>query len=103
VVAGAIRAWLGSTARVTGTDGWLRLPALLHQPEHVDISDEAGGRERVETPIEGQGLRFQAAEVHRCLRAGLTESPVMPLDETCSVAGTLDAIRAAVGVTYPGE
>jgi predicted dehydrogenase len=103
VVAGAIRAWLGSTARVTGTDGWLRLPALLHQPEHVDIGDEAGGRERVETPIEGQGLRFQAAEVHRCLRAGLTESPVMPLDETCAVAGTLDAIRAAVGVTYPGE
>ena len=103
VVSGAIRAWLGSTARVTGSDGWVRLPAMMHQPDHVDIGDGAGGRERIGTPVEGEGLRFQAAEVHRCLRQGLTESPVMPLDETCAIAGTLDAVRAGIGMTYPGE
>jgi predicted dehydrogenase len=103
VAKGAIRAWLGSTARVTGSEGWLRLPAMMHGATHVDVGDVDGGRERVETPYEGEGLRFQATEVHRCLREGLTESPVMPLDETCAVAGTLDAIRAQIGMTYPGE
>jgi predicted dehydrogenase len=32
-------------------------------------------------PHEGHGLRHQAAEVARCLRAGLTETPLLPTDE----------------------
>ena len=34
---------------------------------------------------------------------GLTESPVMTLDETVALAGVLDDIRAQIGVVYPGE
>lgn len=99
----AIRAWLPSGARVIGSDGWVRVPPMIHNAMYLDVGDAGGERERLELPFEGQGLRFQAAEVHRCLRAGLTESPDMPLDETCDIAGTLDAIRADVGMTYPGE
>ncbi len=29
----------------------------------------------------------------RCLRAGLTESPVLPLDETVAILRTVDEIR----------
>ena len=47
-------------------------------------------------PHEGSGLRHQAAEVARCLRAGLKESPVMPLGETLSIMKTMDAIRLRV-------
>jgi predicted dehydrogenase len=101
VVTGASRASLASTVRVTGTHGWLALPAMMHGATHVDVGDNAGGRERIEAPYEGEGLRHQAVEVHRCLRDGLTESPVMPLDETAAIAGTLDAILGALGVTYP--
>ena len=50
--------------------------------------------ERIDTAYEGEGLRFQVEEVHRCLGAGLTESPVMSLDESVAIAGVLDAIRA---------
>jgi len=39
----------------------------------------------------------------RCLKAGKTESDIMPLDETISVMRTMDGIRAAWGLTYPGE
>ena len=39
----------------------------------------------------------------RALRAGETESPVVPLDGTLAVMRTLDAIRDRVGVRYPGE
>jgi hypothetical protein len=59
--------------------------------------------ERFDEPRVGHGLRYQAAEVGRCLREGLTESPVLPLDESRSVMATMDEVRRQVGLTYPGE
>jgi hypothetical protein len=46
------------------------------------------------------GLHYQAIEAARCLRAGLTESPLVPHSATISVMQTLDAIRAQIGVAY---
>ena len=92
---------LACTARISGTDGWIDLPAFMHTPLHLDVTDPRG-HERLERPYQGEGLRFEAAEVHRCLRAGLTESPVMPLDETLTLAATLDAVRERIGLVYPG-
>jgi hypothetical protein len=37
-------------------------------------------------------LWHEADEVARCLRDGLLESPVMPLDETVSIMETMDAV-----------
>jgi hypothetical protein len=42
----------------------------------------------------GRGLHYQAAEVARCLREGLTESSVMPLDETVAIMQTVEAVLA---------
>ncbi len=52
---------------------------------------------------EGQGLRHQAAEVGRCLRAGLTESPILTLAETLSIMETMDEVRRQIGLRYPSE
>ncbi len=46
--------------------------------------------------LTGHGFSYEAEEVARCLRAGRTESPVMPLDGTLAVMRTLDAARAAL-------
>jgi predicted dehydrogenase len=100
VVKAAIRTGLSCSARISGTDGWIEVPPFMHAPDHLVVG-AAGQTERIDAPWEGEGLRFQAAEVHRCLRAGLTESPVMPLDETLALAGTLDEIRAQIGLVYP--
>jgi hypothetical protein len=54
-------------------------------------------------PFIGNGYNYEAAEVGRCLRAGLRESNVMPLDETITLMATLDRIRAAWGLRYPME
>jgi predicted dehydrogenase len=102
VVKAAICTAMTCSARIAGTQGSIDLPAFMHCPDHLFVST-AAGRERIDAAFDGDGLRFQIDEVHRCLAAGLTDSPVMPLDETVSVAATLDAIRAAVGVVYPGE
>jgi hypothetical protein len=40
------------------------------------------------------GLRHEADEAARCLREGLLESPLMPLDETVSIMETMDAVLA---------
>ncbi|MBI5835316.1 MAG: Gfo/Idh/MocA family oxidoreductase [Armatimonadetes bacterium] len=57
----------------------------------------------VDLPHDGNGFEYQAREVQRCMAAGLTESPVMPLDETLAIAGAMDDLRAQWGLRYPME
>ena len=102
VIKSAIRVGMSCTARISGTDGWIDLPAFMHCPSSLTVTAGAGS-ERIDASYEGNGLRFEIEEVHRCLSGGLTESPIMPLDETLDIATTLDAIRAQLGVVYPGE
>jgi predicted dehydrogenase len=102
VVKAAIRANMACTARISGTDGWISIPALMHCPNSFTVSTMAG-TEDVDGSYVGNGLRFEIEEVHRCLAAGALESVTMPLDETLALAEVLDEIRAQVGVVYPGE
>jgi predicted dehydrogenase len=102
VVKSAIRTPMSCTARIAGTEGSIDIPAFMHCPDHLVVRT-AAGEERVDAAWEGEGLRFQVNEVHRCLEAGLLESPRMPLDETIAIAEVLDAIRGQIGVRYPGE
>jgi predicted dehydrogenase len=41
----------------------------------------------------GTGYQHEAAEVTRCIRAGLLESPIMPLDETVAILQSMDSLR----------
>jgi predicted dehydrogenase len=95
VVKAAVRTSMGCTATITGTEGSIHLPAFMHCPDHLTVRD-ANGTERIDAPIEGQGLRYQVPEVHRCIAEGLIESPVMSHAESGAIAGTLDAILEQV-------
>jgi predicted dehydrogenase len=102
VVQAAIRTPLTCTARIACTGGVIDIPAFMHCPDHLVVRTPAG-ESRLDGAWEGEGLRFQVEEVHRCLAAGLLESPVMPWRETIGIAEVLDSIRAQVGVRYAGE
>lgn len=102
VVAASITSTLSCTARISGTKGAIELPAFMHCPNYLTVV-RAGQSERVDCPIEGNGLHYQATEVQRCLRAGLLESPIMPLEETSSILKTLDVIREQIGLVYPSD
>ena len=102
VVKAALRVNLSCEARISGTEGWIHLPAFMHCPDALVVNGPSG-HERIDAAYEGNGLRFQVDEVHRCLAEGLTESPVMPLAETIAIAGILDDIRDQIGLAYPGE
>jgi predicted dehydrogenase len=102
VAEAALRTNLACTARISGTAGAVELPAFLHCPAYLDV--QAGvDTARVPTPMDGNGLHYQAAEVHRGLRAGRLESPIMPLADSRRIARTLDRARAHVGLVYPCE
>jgi predicted dehydrogenase len=101
VLSSAVRTQTAHEARVFGTEGSLHIPRFWH-PQDATLS--AGGEKtRIELPFEGNGYNYEAAEVNRCLRAGATESEVLPLDETLAVMQTLDEIRGQWGLRYPME
>ncbi|MGP0031618.1 MAG: Gfo/Idh/MocA family protein [Acidimicrobiales bacterium] len=102
VIKAGLRVGMTCTARVSGSEGCVDIPALMHCPDAITVASSSGV-ERIDASYEGNGLRFQVDEVHRCLAAGETESPVMPLDESIVLASTLDAIRAQIGLVFPGE
>jgi predicted dehydrogenase len=88
------------TAVVTGTRGRIELARNFYRPTGFTIVRGGAEPDHVQTPFEGLGYHFEAAEVQRCLREGLLESPVAPLAETLAVMSTLDAVRERIGVDY---
>jgi len=88
---------------ISGTKGFVRLHDRFHNTETITVTlvDGANRSERtINLPRSGNGYTHEAQEVGRCIRAGLIESPVMPHEETLSIMGTLDDIRAQIGLKY---
>jgi predicted dehydrogenase len=98
-----IRTATPQEATIMGTEGYVRIQAPWWRPKSMTIYRPGQESETVDAPVSGNGFGYEAAEVMRCLEAGKTESDVMPLDETISVMRTMDRIRAAWGLRYPGE
>lgn len=93
---------LPGSAAVFGTDGWIEIPPRFHHPDRLVLRRRDGDAEAPPETVEalptGAGYSHTFAEVHRCLAEGLTESPVMPLDDTLAVMGILDEALHALGV-----
>ena len=88
-------------AAISGTDARVEIAGTFYRPTTWRVLDRDDNvLEQWNQPHQGGGLRHQAAEVGRCLRAGLTESPRMPLAETLSIMKTMDEVRAQIGLTY---
>ncbi|MFH0522270.1 Gfo/Idh/MocA family protein [Streptomyces sp. M41] len=95
-----------TSASVTGSAGRIDVPYGFFFPERFVLHrDGRDPQEFTADPADGprNSLRHEAVEVMRALRAGETESPLVPLQGTLAVMRTLDAIRDRVGVRYPGE
>ena len=54
-------------------------------------------------PFKGEGFQFEIMEVGECIRAGVTESAVYPLEETLAIMQTMDRVRESWGLRYPFE
>jgi predicted dehydrogenase len=96
-----LRAATPCLATITGTDARIEIEGTFYRPASFSLIERGGAHVREQLPVDGFGLHLEAAEVARCLRAGLTESPGMPLEETVSIMETLDEVRRQIGLTYP--
>jgi len=81
-------------AAIVGTEARIEIDGDFYAPSSFTLISRSGEQSRFEQPHEGRGLRHEADEVARCLREGLLESPLMPLDETISIMATMDAVLA---------
>ena len=99
----SVRADAGRTCVLAGTGGRLRGTRAWWKGAPFELTRDDGTAETWARPYEGNGYQFEAAHVMHCLRAGRTESPRMPLDESHALLETMDALRNEWGVTYPQE
>jgi len=91
---------------VIGTKGTLKLPKPFWCPDKLEL---ASG-ETVQFPLpptkftmnycNSTGLSYEAMEVRRCIRNGITESPGMTHGESLLLAEIMDSIKKQVGVSY---
>lgn len=88
---------------VSGPLGHVRMNTMFHRASSVSVSLADGSARTVPTPYLGNGYVHEAMEAVRCLRAGLLESPGMPLDETLALMGVLDTVRSQIGLRYDAD
>jgi predicted dehydrogenase len=93
-----------SIATIVGAKGRIEIHEDWHKPEGLTVR-LAGADAEVHdfTLTEGNGYQYEAMHVMDCLRAGRTESDIMPLDETLAIMQTMDTIRAQWGLTYDAD
>jgi predicted dehydrogenase len=85
-------------ASVAGDLGRVELPARFHHPTELTLT-RGDDVQTLREPVIGRGYAHEIEEVAACLRAGATESDLLPLDETLSIMRQTDVILAQLGVT----
>ena len=95
---------LCNNAIISGTKGFITLGDWFHCTQEGVLFDRAGREvERFEFKDEINGYEYEVDEVHRCLEAGLTESPLVPHSDTVAVMKLMDQCRAQWGMKFPNE
>ncbi|MFF5338062.1 Gfo/Idh/MocA family protein [Streptomyces sp. NPDC013181] len=93
-----------TSATVIGTGGRIDIPHSFFHPQGFVLHRAGAEPEEITSGPGPQGLsgmQYEAAEVMRAVRAGETESPLVPLEGSLAVMRTLDAVRDRIGVRYP--
>lgn len=111
----SMRSWTTSSAAIATDLGRIDVPEF-HHPTRItftpkatmaDWTAAAAPAEPIEIepdePIIGAGYGNEAAEVGRCLRAGLLESSLVPHAQTLTLMRQMEEIRRRTGIRYPGE
>jgi len=93
-----------NTAHIIGTEARLDIDRVWYNATSFRVVAPDGAvLEDYVSDIEGRGMQYQALAAERYIAAGLTDSELLPIDETVAIMETLDEVRELVGVRYPGE
>ena len=91
-------------AVVFGSTGKIVVHSPWYKPVTMTLHAEGKEPELISLPLDGyNGYEFEAMEVMNCIKAGKTESDIMPQDETVSIMKTMDTVREQWGYKFPFE
>ena len=90
-------------AVIVGDKGIIRFAGPLYNSPKISLQLKDMPERVSEFPQNVNAYKFEVEEVHRCLQAGLLESPIMKLDDTLAIMRVMDAMREEWGVEYPME
>ncbi|MGY2085280.1 Gfo/Idh/MocA family protein [Blastococcus sp. SYSU DS0539] len=96
----SLRNALPGQARVFGTTGWIDVLPRFHHPDTIVLHRAGAEPETITKPQTGAGYAHELVEVTECLRAGRTESAVMPLADTLVVQDVLGQAAEQLGVRH---
>lgn len=96
----SLRNALPGQARVVGSEGWIEVPPRFHHPHAIVVHRLDREPETISRPPLGAGYAHELIEVNDCLRAGWTESAVMPLSDTLAVQQVLQEAADQLGVKH---
>lgn len=83
-------------AVVWGTGGSIEIAPRFHHPTRLVVRRNGADAETHDLPVRGRGYVHEIDEVNRCLAAGLTESPTMPLADTVDVQWVMEEALAQI-------
>jgi predicted dehydrogenase len=87
-------------ARIHGTKGWIDVPPRFHHPHRIVLQRSGHEPETIVRPPLGTGYSHELIEVTEALRAGRTESMIMPLSDTLAVQRILNEACEKLGVFH---
>ena len=93
-----------NTATILGTKGRIDIDSVWYSPTTFRVLNSAN--EVIETftaAVNGRGMQYEAIEAEHLIRAGKVSSHILPAEESVAIMQTLDAVRAQIGLRYPGE
>src|SRR5688500_14035775 len=100
-------AHLPTEADISGSKGRLKLTHRFYAPEStLEFYPEKMDSKQIVSfynPVKGWGYHYEVKHVCECLEMGLTESPVMTLDNSLELMKVLDEIRQKAGIKYDAE
>jgi predicted dehydrogenase len=87
-------------ARIQGTKGWIDVPPRFHHPHRIVLHRRGQDAEAISRLPLGAGYSHELIEVTECVRAGRTESVIMPLADTLAVQRILNEACEKLGVHH---
>jgi predicted dehydrogenase len=87
-------------ARIFGSEGFIDVLPRFHHPRGIVLHEAGSEPEAFSLPPFGGGYSHELIEVTECLRAGKTESLVMPLSDTLAVQRILNEACERLGVFH---
>ncbi len=99
-LATSLRISLPGQARVFGTTGWIDVLPRFHHPQTIVLHRDGAEPETITRPQLGSGYSHELIEVTEGVRAGRSESAVMPLADTHAVQAVLGEAAEQLGVRH---